>query len=258
MIAFCILGIWLVWDYRLLGLFAYTALIFCISLSGIFETEVMPKYKEKKTLQAMYWTIFLIFALVVVISFTGWLRPISVAVAKAPSIPSYYDNVVLLLGESQEEVAQLLADMDFQKRRKIISEIDQVGNAKNLYYVTSITSLLASAVFVFFTSMCITKSRLPYIDEAEISAMNARARVYITHKLLTMRIFFCLSGVTLLCVFFLCYVTSKIGLENVGSFWKDSGRGRGNLAALVLFFQMYVIFSLWHFARYPFGLKPNK
>jgi len=108
----------------------------------------------------MYWAIFLIFALIVVIGFAGWLRPISVAVAKAPTLPSYYDNVVLLLGGSQEDVTQLLADMDFQKQRKIILEIDQVGNSKNLYYITSITSLVASAVFVFFTSMCITKSRL--------------------------------------------------------------------------------------------------
>jgi len=48
MIVFCILGLWLVWDYRLLGLFSYAALLFCISISGIFETGVMPKYKEKK------------------------------------------------------------------------------------------------------------------------------------------------------------------------------------------------------------------
>jgi len=257
MVAFSILGIWLVWDFRLLGLFAYAALLFCVSLSGIFETGVMSKSREKKTIQAMYWTILLIFVLVVVISFTGWLKPISVGVAKAPTVPSYYDNVVLLLGGSQEEVAQLLADLDFQKRRKIILEIDQVRNAKNFYYVTSITSLLASAVFVVFTSMCITKSRLPHIDEAEISAMNARARVDISHNLITMRIIFCVSGLIALGIFFLYFVVSRIGLENVGGFWSSASRSAGNIAAAALLIQIILFFPLWHFVRYPFGLKPN-
>lgn len=177
------------WDYRLLGLFAYAALLFCVSLSGIFETDVMPKHEEKKTIQVMYWTIALVFTFAIIFAFTGGLRPIAVAVAKAPTVQSYYDNIVLLLNASQEEVAQLLADLDSQKRRKIISEINRVGNSKNLYYATSITSLIASAIFVIFTSMCITKTRLPFIDEAEISAMNARARVNVTHNLTTMRFF---------------------------------------------------------------------
>lgn len=258
MIAFCIFGIWLVWDFRLFGLFAYAALLFCISLSGVFETGVMPKSQEKKAIQAMYWTIFGILVFVIAIGFTSLLRPVSVAIAKASSLPSYYDNVVLLLSGNQEEVAQLLANAEFHERQKILSQIDLVGNAINLYYAVSIISLASSAAFVVFTSMCMTKSRLPHIDKAEISAMNARARVNVTHNLTTMRIAFCLGGLCVLGVFFLYFVTSRIGVENVGSFWGRSGTSRGNIAAMGLLLQIMFLFLLWNFARFPFGLKPNK
>lgn len=72
--------------------------------------------------------------------------------------------------------------------------------------------------------------------------MNARAQVDITHNLITMRIFFCVSGLAALGIFFLYFVMSRIGLENVGTFWSNTRPRGGNLAALALFFQI-IFFS---------------
>jgi len=260
MIVFCLLGIWLIWDFRLIGLFAYTAILFCVSLSGIFETGVMPKSQEKKTVQAMYLTISLIFVLVIAMGFAGLLRPTSVAIAKAANVPSFYDNVVLLLNGNQDELTRLLGELDSRKQRKILAEVRQVGNSKNIYYAVSIISLASSIAFVVFKSICITNSRLPFIDVVKILEMNSRAKWDGIHKLFRTRVGFCVGGLTVLGMFFQYFVTSRVGIENVGGFWADGPtmRSRGNIAVLALFYQITFLFVLWHYARFPFRLKSKK
>jgi len=185
------------------------------------------------------------------------------AVAKGPTLPSFYDNIVILIDGSKDDATQLLIDIDPRKRRKIISQVGYVERHRNLYYAVNIISLATSVTFVALTSMCITKSRLPYMDDATLLVIKERAktRTDIIHNLLSMRILYCLVGVTFLGGFFYYFVTSRIGLENVGPFWSLGRGGRGlggNLAAFALYFQAHVYFVLWHFARFPFGLKRRK
>lgn len=262
-LTFCIIGIWLVWEFRLLGVFVYSALLFCVSLAGAFHAEFMPKDKEKKIARAMYWTMFAISVAVVAMSYTDWMKPISIAVAKGPILPSFQDNVVLLLDGSKEDVAQLLADTDAQKRRRIIKEIEAAKERIYVYYTVNLISIALSLIYVVFTSMCITKSRRAFIDEAALDAsVREQGRVIVTHTLLKGRVAFCLAGVIYLGLAFLYFVAFKIGPDNVGTFWAGRGRFGYNESPSyfvgLLMYQGYAYFVLWHFARYPFALIRRK
>jgi len=254
-LVFCTLGIWLVWEFRLLGLFIYAAILFCIRYGNVFPAGTMPKDKEKAIIWSMYGFTILCYVLAIVASGLGWLKPASIQIASSAMLPSVYDNAVILISSTPDQLDTLLANSEFEKRKRLLFGINLARksgyDSKYLFYAVNLTSLAALVIFVILTSGCMFKSRLPHVDEGEILKMHARARLNVSYSVNTIRIIYFCVGIILLGIFFAYYIWFRIGLEDIDVFLRRGPRGHNLFRGLIL--QLFMQFILWNFARFPFS-----
>lgn len=126
--------------------------------------------------------------------------------------------------------------------------------SETLFYVSSLTSIVASAIFVVLISRHVFSSRLPYVDEREIAAMNARATANVAYSLVGVRRAYRFGGLLFLIVFLIYFVLSRVGVKNVGIFVGKAPY----LVCYGVIIQLIMQFILWNFVRHPFFFKANK
>jgi len=103
-VGFSILGLWLVWELRLLGLFIYGIIIYGSRFFGLAPTKTIPKIREKNIIYSMYAYILITFILFFLAEAIGWLEPVAIKVAAEAYLPSLYDNSSLLVNGGGREL----------------------------------------------------------------------------------------------------------------------------------------------------------
>jgi len=251
----CLVGLYLVIEFRLLGLFGFVLLLVFINKLGFQSAIPLPKHKEEFCVRLMYGLIFVAFSFSFIGSYAGFLEAMSLKLASLAKIPSMFDNAAVLMNADEDGLKTLLSGIDDRKRVLLEYRITHSKMSYNyspiMFYITNVVSFAALIIFVVLVSTCLRRPRLAYIDTAEVALINSRAKANIKYDIKFLRHLFCWVGVCSLAVYYLYFVQMRLDIGNTGALIST----RPYTVFVGLMMQLIAQFALWNFAR-PFFTSP--